>query len=266
MTKVTILGSGAAPGVPSIVSGWGKCNPLNCKNRRQRTGAYVECVNSQNEMVHFLIDTSPDIRCQLLDNDICAVDAVLYTHAHADHLHGIDDLRSLNRLTQKPIDIYANAYTAGIIRQRFDYAVYEKSHAEENIYRPQLILNEIASGNPFQIKQIDIVPIDLIGHAVQSTGYIINDGEIVWIADCKEIPDESLKLIKKQPKLLVMPLTTIVPLSYHMGLDKLLEYVKIIQPQQTIVNHMATECDYDEINRLTPENVAPAYDNQVIEI
>ncbi len=93
MAHVTILGSGAAPGVPSLSCGWGNCNPNNPKNRRMRAGTFIEIDNTK-----ILIDTSPDIRSQLIDNNICRIDAVLYSHAHADHLHGIDDLREITRI------------------------------------------------------------------------------------------------------------------------------------------------------------------------
>lgn len=261
MTKLTILGSGAAPGVPSIAGGWGACNPENPKNRRRRSGAYLEIGEAK-----ILIDTSPDLRCQFLDNQISYLDAVLYTHAHADHLHGIDDLRDLNRLYERPIDVYANQETCTTIKQRFPYLVADKEHPLNPVFMPSLIINMVNSGEPFFIKELKVTPIALAGHTAKSSGYVFNGGEIVYIADCKEIPDESLSFIKKRPELLIMPLTTIVPQPYHMGLDKLLEYVNIIQPRQTIINHMAIECDYDCVNAITPANVCPAYDNMIVEI
>ncbi|MBQ8870143.1 MAG: MBL fold metallo-hydrolase [Alphaproteobacteria bacterium] len=259
--KLIILGSGAAPGVPSLASGWGSCNPKNPKNRRRRTGTYVEIAG-----VKFLIDTSADIHWQLMDNDIRYVDAVLYTHAHADHLHGIDDLRDLNRISKMPLDLYANIDTIQDIKTRFSYLVCDKEHPNNPLFKPSLILNPVEHGNPFYIKGVKIVPIDLFGHPVHSNGYIFND-ELVYIADCLQIGDESLRLIKTNPKLMVMPLTILETKwekPYHMGLEKMLEYVNVVKPCKCILNHMATECDYDNVNNLTPENVFPAYDNMVI--
>lgn len=255
------MGSGAAPGVPSIAGGWGACNPNNPKNIRRRAGTYLESVGSK-----VLIDTSPDIRMQLLDNAICRVDGVLYTHGHADHLHGIDDLRDLNRLSGQPLDIYANKETAEAIQERFPYLVVEKNQVNNPMFRPSMIINTIAEGQDFFIKNLKIMPIALNGHPVHSTGYIFNDGEIVYIADCRAISEEGLAMIQKRPKILVLPLTTLTGQGTHMGLDKLLEYVNIIKPHHTIINHMATECDYDAVNALTPPDVTPAYDNMVIDI
>ena len=261
MSKMIIMGSGAAPGVPSVAGGWGACNPDNPKNIRRRAGTYVEAAG-----VKLLIDTSPDIRTQLLDNDIRYVDGVLYTHGHADHLHGIDDLRDLNRLSGHPLDIYATKETAEIIRLRFPYLVVERNHANNPMFRPSMVVNEVHEEQPFFIKNLKIVPIALNGHPVHSNGYIINDGEIVYIADCKCISEEGLALIKKKPEILVLPLTTLSGQATHMGLDKLLEYVNIIKPHKTIINHMAIECDYETVAGLTPPEVVPAYDNMVVEI
>ena len=261
MNKLVIMGCGAAPGVPSVAAGWGACNPNNPKNVRRRAGVYLEAAGAK-----LLIDTSPDIRTQLLDNSIRYIDAVLYTHSHADHLHGIDDLRDLNRLSGKPLNIYANAETAEVIRQRFPYLVVDKNCVHNPMFCPSMIINEITEEQAFFIKDLKIVPIALSGHPVHSTGYVFNDGEIVFIADCRSISEKGLAMIQKRPEILVLPLTTPAGPATHMGLDKLLEYVNIIKPYRTIINHMASECDYDAIDALTPANVVPAYDNMVIEI
>lgn len=261
MNKLVILGSGAAPGVPAIANGWGACNPSNPKNRRRRTGTYID-ING----VKLLIDTSPDLRAQLLDNeDIRFLDGVLYTHGHADHLHGIDDLRDLNRLLLKPLEAYANADTAATIKQRFSYLVAERDKMNNPIFTPSIILNTIEEGREFFIKGISIIPISLKDHPLHSTGYIINGGDIVYIADCKKISEEGLKMIPQNPRILILPLTTLVPQPSHMGLEQVMSYIDMIKPQTAIINHMAVECDYDNINRLTPDNVFPAYDNMVIE-
>ncbi len=261
--KLIILGSGAAPGVPSLSAGWGECNPNNKKNIRRRTGVYVEI-----DGVKILIDTSPDIHWQLLDNDIKYIDAVLYTHSHADHLHGIDDLRDINRISGQALDVYGNVDTINVIKERFPYLVNDKNNPNNPLYKPSLLLNVVNHGEPFYIKGVKIVPINLFGHPVMTNGYIFNDSKLVYIADCLEIKEESLQMIKENSDLLIMPLTILKSQwakPYHMGLEKLLEYVNIIKPKKTIINHMAVECDYDVVNSLTPENAFPAYDNLVVE-
>ena len=116
MQSVTILGSGAAPGVPSVANGWGNCNPDNPRNIRLRAGTYFELDDTK-----ILVDTSPDLRLHLLNNNITKIDAVLLTHAHADHLHGIDDLREINRIMRAPIDFYAQKNVMIDVKKRFDY-------------------------------------------------------------------------------------------------------------------------------------------------
>lgn len=260
MSKIVILGSGAAPGVPALANGWGNCDPNNPKNIRRRNCSYVEIGGAK-----LLIDTSPDLHNQLIDNHIRYLDAVLYTHSHADHLHGINDLRDLNRISGKPLDVYANADTKHVIETCFSYLVANKNHPNNPLYKPSLILHEAVQEKPFQIKNVEITPLLLTGHAVASIGYMFNGGDLVYIADCREIAPQSLALIRKRPKILVMPLTTRHQLVYHMGLETLLSYVEQIKPERAIISHMAVECDYAEIDRLTPSYVTPAFDNMTLE-
>ena len=122
MSKVIILGCGAAPGVPSLSYGFGECDPNNPKNIRLRSGTYVELGSAK-----FLIDTSPDLRMQLILSNIKDIDAVFYTHPPADHLHGIDDLREINRIHNKPIDIFASLSCMEYIKLRFSYLLVGKN-------------------------------------------------------------------------------------------------------------------------------------------
>ena len=264
MGKIIFTGTGAAPGVPSLSRGWGNCDPNNEKNRRRRIGTYLEIGNQK-----FLIDTSPDLRAQLLENEIRYVDGVLYTHAHADHIHGIDDLRELNRIIKRPLNVYGTKHTIDQIRTRFSYLVADPlCTADRCIYKASLAVSEIGFDESLYLGDVKIDVLELTGHLVPSNGYIFNDGEVVYVADCQEISEVGLKKIKVKPKVLVLPLTTpnagYAKIS-HMGLDKVLEYVNVIKPERAILNHMAAECDYDEISRLTPSNVFVAFDNMVVE-
>ena len=136
--KLIILGAGAAPGVPSLGTGYGRCNPENPKNTRTRAATYLEYKG-----VKFLIDTGPDMRAQLIAQNIRNVDAVLYSHSHADHLHGIDDLREINRINHQSLDIYAGKYTIKKIEHRFDYLIASKKSANNVIRRPSLVMNAV---------------------------------------------------------------------------------------------------------------------------
>ena len=260
MYKVTILGSGAAPGVPAIAYGWGNCDPNNPKNIRTRTSVYIE-----HDQTKILIDTSPDLRMQMLANGIRELDAVLYTHPHADHLHGIDDLREINRLHRCSLNFYATDDTIRVIKSRFPYLLATPEHRNNVITHPSLIANEINYYQPFAINNLKIIPIRLIGHVVPSTGYIFNDGEIVYIADYRRIEEKAFDYIKKPVKLMVVPLTTPVGAEFHADLNEVLADIAKINPERAIINHMAAECDYDVIRNITPQNVEPAYDNMKVE-
>ncbi len=259
MYNVTILGSGAAPGVPAIALGWGECNPNNPKNYRTRTSAYIECDDTK-----ILIDTSPDLRTQMLQSKIHEVDGVLYTHSHADHMHGIDDLREINRLKRCSLNFYAVADTIRVVKRRFPYLLASPDRVNDVSTHPSLVANEIEYYQPFYVKKLKIMPIRLIGHVIPSTGYIFNDGDIVYIADYRRIEDVAFDFIKKPVKLLIVPLTTPEGSEFHAGLEEILRDIKRIDPERTVINHMATECDYDVIRNITPQNVEPAYDNMKI--
>lgn len=259
MGKLIITGCGAAPGVPAVASGWGNCNPNNPKNVRRRSGAYLEIGDAR-----ILIDSSPDLHAQLVDNNIRYLDAVLYTHAHADHLHGIDDLRDINRISRQPLDVYANDDTYRAIKERFPYLVVDDEMPNNPLYKASLILHRVIPGESFEIKGVKITPLLLAGHSLPSVGYMFEDGAVVYISDCKEIPPESLALICRRPQILVMPLTTPRTLVYHMGLETFLGYVDLLKPEIAVVNHMAVECDYDAVDEMTPQGVVPAFDNMVL--
>ncbi len=288
MAKVIILGAGAAPGVPSLSCGWGDCNPNNPKNIRTRTDTFVEIDDTK-----ILIDTSPDIRQHLIDNNIKHLDAVLYTHAHADHLHGIDDLREITRIRlhdayvangetayhhgvynfngldkigDLSIQCYAAKETARVIRKRFAYLVNSVLSKKKNIfYTPSFTLNEVKGNHPFYINNIKVTPIKQLEHNVPSVGYVFNDGEYVHISDFKTLPASAFKQIKVRPKLLVIPLTTPFEQRAHAGFDMVMDVIKKINPERAVINHMASECDYDEINEKTPDFVTPAFDGMKIE-
>src|SRR5690349_24341552 len=148
--KVTILGCGASTGVPVIGPNWGRCDPTDPRNRRRRVSVLVEV-----EDVVILIDTSPDLREQLLDAGVNRLDAVIITHAHADHLHGIDDLRSVNRLMGRAIPLFADAKTLREIARRFGYAL-EPVPEPGRYHKPTLEPHEIRG--PFEIAGIPVVP------------------------------------------------------------------------------------------------------------
>lgn len=262
MSKVIIMGTGAAPGVPCLSRGFGECNPDNEKNFRMRSGTYMELSG-----VKFLIDTSPDLRMQLLSHQITELDAVFYTHVHADHLHGIDDLREVNRIMRKPIELFASEFNLGVIRQRFGYLLTDSEYEVNPLYRAALNPHTFTYNESFYLNRLKVTPIALKGHNLEVSGYIFNDGEVVHLADFKTIDEESLKLIKQAPKVLIVPLTTPDGTLYHVGFDDLCKYADMLKPQKMIITHMASECDYDAVCQMCQRakaSIEPAYDGMVI--
>ncbi len=260
MIKVVFLGAGASPGVPSVSCGWGACNPNNPKNIRRRTSTLYEV-----DGVKILIDTSPDLRTQMLDNHITSLDGICYTHAHSDHLHGIDELREINRITHKPLDIFATKVTMSEIKRRFSFLLMNKDDRGFYMSRAGLVPHIVKPNHVFEINGIKLTPLKLLGHNMPTFGYIIND-EIVHLADFKLLSNSALERIAEiKVKLLVMPLTIIDTHEHHVGLKEVLTYIEKIKPEHVVLNHMASECDYDYVNEHTPENVEPAYDNLKLE-
>lgn len=262
MTKVVFLGAGAAPGVPSVSCGWGNCDPNNPKNIRRRTSTYYD-ING----VKILVDTSPDLRQQMLDNEIVAVDAVLYTHSHFDHVSGIDELREINRRTCQPIPVFASAETMKEIKRKYGYMIIKNNEPKFYLSKGGLVPKKIKANHEFYFNNIKIMPLKLLGHNAPSYGYIIND-EIVHLGDFKVLSNSAIERIKeleKKIKLMVVPLTVPTTHKHHIGLDEAMNYIKMFDTKRVVFNHMASECDYDYINENTPDYAMPAYDGMKLE-
>ncbi len=257
---IITLGAGAAPGVPSLSCGWGDCNPQNPKNRRSRTSTYYKLGTTE-----ILVDTSPDLRLQLINNQIRRLDGVLYTHSHADHLHGIDDLREINRISRTTLHLYGHAETMNDVRSRFPYLICDDDDASECLRRPCLVAHDVEHYKPFYVKDVKITPIKLIGHNAPCTGYIFNDGQVVHIADFRHVEDMAFNYVSRRPEILVLPLTTPFGQRFHAGLDDILMYIEKINPRRAVINHMASECDFDAVDKATPPHVTPAWDGMKIE-
>ncbi len=253
--RVTVLGCGASTGVPAIGPDWGRCDPGDPRNRRRRASVLVEI-----GAVAILIDTSPDLREQLLDADVARLDAVLLTHAHADHLHGIDDLRSVNRLMQSAIPLYADAQTLAEVARRFGY-VLKPVEEPGRYYKPTLVPHEIVG--PFELHGIPIIPFTQ-DHGF-STTLGIRIGGMAYSTDVAELDDNAFAAIAGV-ELWIVDCLRREPHPTHSHLAKTLSWIARVGPRRAVLTHMDQSLDYREVSAELPQGVEPGQDGLVIEL
>ena len=252
--KVTVLGCGASWGVPAIGPDWGRCDPADPRNRRRRCSLLVERSGH-----NLLIDTSPDLREQLLDAGIARLDAVLLTHAHADHLHGIDDLRIINRLIGKPLPFHASADALAEVDRRFGYAL--QPPPERALYRPAL--TGIPIDGPFTAAGMPVVPFAQDHGYVMSLGFRI--GPLGYSTDVTELGDDAFAALTGV-ELWIVDCMRREPHPTHSHLAKTLAWIERLRPRRAVLTHMDQSLDYRELTAELPACVEPGYDGLAIEL
>ncbi len=252
--KITVLGCGAAGGVPTVSQGWGDCDPTNPKNRRRRPSILVEAAGQT-----LLVDTGADLREQLLSAAVRRLDAVLYTHAHADHLHGIDDLREINRAMGGPIPAYANAETLADIAQRFGYVFTPLPPKAKNIFKPWLIPTPIE--DRFAVGGLEVTAFDQDHGFSRTTGFRF--GRAAYSTDVLELPEASLAQLQGLDLWIVGCLLDL-PHSTHAHIAKALAWREIVKPKHMVITHMSGRLDYARLAASLPDGVEPAYDGMVL--
>ncbi len=256
--QVTILGSGGSSGTPAVDWGWGQCDPNNVKNRRTRPSILVE-----KGKTRILVDSSPDLREQLLAARVSEIDAVLYTHAHADHLHGIDDLRAINRAINAPLETYADAKTLEVIRTRFSYVLEPLNEGARFYYKPTLTPHEIADGDVFSIGELEIAAFTQ-DHGF-STTYGFRFGAAAYTTDVVELSEQAFEMLEGV-RLWIIGTLVDHPHSTHCDVDKALTWIDRIGPDKAVLSHLGGDLDYDTLAARLPEGVEPAYDGMRIDI
>jgi phosphoribosyl 1,2-cyclic phosphate phosphodiesterase len=252
--RVRILGCGGSGGVPLVGGVWGACDPAEPRNRRRRASILVE-----DGPTTLLIDTSPDLREQLLDAGTKRLDAVLFTHAHADHLHGIDDLRGMNRLMRANLPIYADARTLAGIAERFDY-VFRPLEEGASFYKPTL--TEHVIDGPFTVAGIDIVPF-VQDHGFSKTlGFRI--GGMGYSTDVVDL-DETAFAALAGIELWIVDCLRYDPHPTHSHLEKTLSWIARIKPRHAVLTHMDVPLDYATLRGRLPAGVEPGYDGLTLE-
>jgi phosphoribosyl 1,2-cyclic phosphate phosphodiesterase len=249
--KITVLGCGTASGVPTIDGSWGDCDPLEPRNRRLRASILIE-----TDDMTVLVDTSPDLRAQCLAAGVKRLDAVLFTHEHADHTHGIDDLRVFNWRSGKPIPIYADAAVLAGFRTRFSY-IFAASETSDFHAVPALQGHTIVPYQPFSLGALEILPILQDHGRGPSLGFRI--GEFAYCTDVKRLDGRALHALAGV-KVWIVDCLRENPHPTHSHLAQTLDWVHMLKPRQTYLTHMNQYMDYASLCRRLPEGVRPAYD------
>ncbi|WP_332065564.1 MBL fold metallo-hydrolase [Bartonella sp. CB189] len=262
--RFTILGCGSSPGVPRPNGDWGACNPNNFKNKRYRSSLLIERINKSGKKTTVVIDTGPDFRSQMLDAHVNHIDAAVYTHSHADHIHGIDDLRSYALAQKCLINIYADAFTLKHLKHSFKYCFQEPTGS---LYPPILKENLINEDSQFIIQgQGGTITINshLQFHgSIHSLGFRI--GNVAYCTDVNKFPEKTLPKLMNLD-VLILEALQFEPHTSHFSVDQALQWIEYFKPKKAILTHMDKSLDYDELVKYIPPYVKPAYQGLVFEI
>lgn len=261
----TIMGCGSSGGVPRIGGSWGVCDPTNPKNRRRRCSLLIEGYGPDGGVpTRIIVDTGCDLREQLLDAGVDRVDAVLYTHEHADHTHGIDDLRVLALNDRRRVDVYFSHEAANRIVPSFAYCFTAPPGSS---YPPILNQNIIEVPEPLTVDgpggTITVAPFDQQHGDIISLGFRI--GGFAYSVDLSGIPDRSAGAVSGLD-VWVLDALRPTPHPSHLSLPESLEHIEKYRPRQAVLTNLHIDMDYETVERTTPRNVTPAFDGMQIDV
>ena len=262
--KITILGCGSSGGVPRIGGDWGACDASNPKNRRRRCSLLIERYKSDNEVTRVLIDTSPDMHAQLTDLSIKWLDGVLYTHEHADHTHGIDDLRALAINGKRRIDTYMNDATRNAIENKFSYCFRAPANSD---YPPILTNHQITANEPVVIDgpggEITILPFDQLHGNIISLGFKI--GNLAYSSDLHDLPEKSHAAVQELDVWIIDALRY-RPHPTHFNVEDALNWISRMNPKHAVLTNMHVDIDYKSLSDELPSDIEPAYDGMTFDL
>jgi phosphoribosyl 1,2-cyclic phosphate phosphodiesterase len=262
-TVFRILGCGSSPGVPRIGNDWGQCDPRNPRNRRRRSSLLVTRHNDAGGRTRVLVDTGPDLREQMLDAEVDWVDGVVYTHAHADHIHGIDDLRSFVLNRRRRVDVYLDTTTSERVIEAFGYCFVTPPGSH---YPPIVNEHRLTPGNPVTIEgeggAIETLPYAQDHGDITSLGFRF--GNVGYSPDISGLREESIAAMSGLDVLIIDSLRW-TPHASHFSVDQALAVIERLQPKRAILTHMHIDLDYKVLAAYLPKHVEPAYDGMEFE-
>ena len=252
--KLTILGCGPSIGVPAVGGNWGVCDPNEPRNRRCRSSILIE-----HDGTILMVDTTPDCRAQLLAANVSRLDAVLYTHAHADHCHGIDDMRSVNMSMKADLPVYGSAETLASLDRRFGY-VFEALRPDKGYYKPKLTPHII--DGPFAVGGISVVPFEQNHGFSRTLGFRF--GSMAYSTDFVELDDAAFNALEGIDTWIVDCFRR-RPHPTHTHLERTLAYIERLKPSRAVLTHMGSDMDYATLCAELPAGIEPGYDGMVVE-
>ena len=255
--RFTILGCGSSGGVPRPALGWGDCDPNNPKNRRRRTSFLVERLGPGG-VTRVLIDTPPDLREQLLDAKADSLDGVFYTHEHADHTHGIDDLRAFFISQRRLVDVYLDADTAKSVRARFDYC-FESPPGSD--YPPIVRQHHFAAGRPITIdgRGGPITGLPILQAHGDTPSFGFRFGRVAYSCDLSDLPAESVAALA-DVDVWILDALRYRPHPSHFSVADALSWIARLEPRRAILTNLHADLDYEVLRQKLPPRVEPAYD------
>lgn len=261
--RLTILGCGSSAGVPRVGVGWGACDPANPKNRRRRCSVLVERFSEGGAATTVLVDTGPDVRDQLLGADVRRLDGVLYTHEHADHIHGIDDLRPLAIVQRQRIPVYADRMTSELLMIRFGYCFETPAGSS---YPPILKMHHLKPGVLASVPgpggAVEAMPFRMVHGDIDTLGFRF--GSIAYAPDVSEMPEESLKYLEGLD-VLILDALRYTPHPTHFSVSEALDFIEKLRPKRAVLTNLHTDLDYETLRGELPPHIEPAYDGLQIE-
>lgn len=258
--KVTVLGCGGSGGVP-MVGGengegiWGACDPGNPRNERTRSSIVIEAESGRR----LLVDSGPDLRAQLLRNRIGVVDAVLYTHEHADHVAGLDELRAINRMLDAPLPLYATETVMQELEARYSYAF--RPWSGTGFFRPVPEPHIIGMTDRLSISDLDVRLFEQRHYRIPTVG--LRCGDFAYSTDVEFLGESSLDALRGI-RTWIVGCFQYDPHVAHAWVDLVAEWCEIIKPERTILTHMGPALDYETLRRVLPKGIEPGYDGMVL--